>query len=160
MVRKASFLPLVIVEMALAVVLLIGAGVMIRSFLNVYSAPLGFRPENILTALISLPKARYSQTKAQTLFYDRLRSASQSHAWREIDGDSFRAAGPERVGGSPMKLRRHRLQRSPRAMSLADRRSQRWSVSPGLLRNAGRCSLVWAGFRSCGMNLRMLLRQS
>ena len=71
--RRLSSL-LVIVEMALAVVLLIGAGVMIRSFLNVYSAPLGFRPENILTALISLPKARYSQTKAQTLFYDRLRA--------------------------------------------------------------------------------------
>ncbi len=65
---------LVIVEMALAVVLLVGAGVMIRSFLNVYSAPLGFRPENILTALISLPRARYSQTEAQTSFYDRLQT--------------------------------------------------------------------------------------
>jgi putative ABC transport system permease protein len=69
--RRLSSL-LIIAEMALAVVLLVGAGVMIRSFLNVYSAPLGFRSENILTALISLPKVRYSRTDAESLFYNRL----------------------------------------------------------------------------------------
>jgi predicted permease len=63
---------LVIGEMALAVVLLAGAGVMIRSFLNFYGANLGFKPDNLLIALISLPDSRYSRAEAQTAFYDRL----------------------------------------------------------------------------------------
>ena len=48
---------LVIAEMTLAVVLLAGAGVMIRSFLNVYATPLGFDRQNLLT--MRLNTARY-----------------------------------------------------------------------------------------------------
>ena len=46
---------LVIGEMALAVVLLAGAGVMIRSFLKIHSADMGVNTENILVALLSMP---------------------------------------------------------------------------------------------------------
>ena len=63
---------LVVAEMTLAVVLLAGAGVMIRSFLKVYTADLGFRTENILAASISLPPLRYAGADAQVSFYDRL----------------------------------------------------------------------------------------
>lgn len=40
---------LVITEIALALVLLIGAGLMMRSFASLQNAPLGFAPENVLT---------------------------------------------------------------------------------------------------------------
>ena len=63
---------LVICEVTLACVLLIGAGLMLRSFVNLLQANPGFRPEQTLTASISLPEATYKDTKAITPFYDKL----------------------------------------------------------------------------------------
>jgi len=64
---------LVIGEMALAVVLLAGAGVMIRSFLNLYTANVGVKTANILTASLGLTAARYPNAEARISFYDRLK---------------------------------------------------------------------------------------
>ncbi len=69
---------LVIAEVALAVVLLAGAGVMTRSFLNIYSADLGVTTENVLTVTIDLPPARYPDEGAWVSFYDRLKSRLQA----------------------------------------------------------------------------------
>ena len=55
---------LVIAEVALAVVLLAGAGVMTRSFLNIYNADLGIKTENVLTVAIELPVAKYPRQEA------------------------------------------------------------------------------------------------
>ena len=63
---------LVTVEVALAVILLAGAGVMIRSFLNFYTADPGFRAERLLTAHVSLSTIRYDDAASQASFYDRL----------------------------------------------------------------------------------------
>jgi putative ABC transport system permease protein len=65
---------LVIGEMALAVVLLAGAGVMIRSFLKVHTADLGVKTANLLMAEISLPAAEYAGREAQISFYDRAKA--------------------------------------------------------------------------------------
>jgi len=65
---------LVIGEVALAVVLLAGAGVAIRSFLNIYSAGVGVKTANVLIALLQLPDARYPRAEAQISFYDRLKT--------------------------------------------------------------------------------------
>jgi putative ABC transport system permease protein len=65
---------LVVGEMALAVVLLAGAGVMIRSSLNIYAANAGVRTANVLTMYLHLPDAPYSGATAQTSFYNRLRT--------------------------------------------------------------------------------------
>jgi len=65
---------LVVVEMALAVVLLAGAGLMIRSFLNAYRSDLGFRNDNILTMWIQLPNANYLNPDRQLAFFDRLKT--------------------------------------------------------------------------------------
>jgi predicted permease len=46
---------LVIAEMVLAFVLLAGAGLLIRSFWQLQKVPLGFTPENVMTAAVSLP---------------------------------------------------------------------------------------------------------
>ncbi len=59
-------------EMALAIVLLAGAGVMIRSFLKIHNANMGVNPENLLTAEVGLTAARYSRPEQQISFYDRL----------------------------------------------------------------------------------------
>jgi predicted permease len=63
---------LVVVEMALAVVLLAGAGLMIRSFLNAYRGDIGIRNDNILTMWIQLPNANYLKPEQQLAFFERL----------------------------------------------------------------------------------------
>lgn len=63
---------LVVTEITLACVLLIGAGLMLRSFVSLLRTNPGFRPEHVLTASVSLPPAVYQDTKAVTGFYKRL----------------------------------------------------------------------------------------
>ena len=62
---------LVIVELALSVVLLLGAGLAIRSISHLRSVDPGFDPTSVVTASISLPSVRYdSASKVVRLLYD------------------------------------------------------------------------------------------
>jgi len=63
---------LVVSEVSLACVLLIGAGLMLRSFLNQLHLDPGFRQDHVLTANLSLPQTRYKSPTAITGFYNRL----------------------------------------------------------------------------------------
>ena len=69
---------LVISEVALALVLLSGAGLLMRSFYRLQSMDPGFDPHGILTFRTNLPAAKYKTGEAQAAFYrralDRLRS--------------------------------------------------------------------------------------
>ncbi len=69
---------LVITEITLAVVLLVGAGLMIRSFSKMVNADTGIVPENILTLELSLPAVRYQEGSQRTAFFfellDRIRA--------------------------------------------------------------------------------------
>ena len=63
---------LVVVEMSLAVVLLAGAGLMLRSLWALQSVPLGIDPSGVLTMRLSLPAAGYEQPEQVVQFYERL----------------------------------------------------------------------------------------
>ena len=63
---------LVTAEMALAVVLLAGAGVMVRSFWKIYTADVGFSTQNVVVAMIDLIGGRYPDGDAQIRFFDGL----------------------------------------------------------------------------------------
>jgi len=63
---------LVVVEMALAVVLLVGAGLMIRSLRALERIDLGFRPEGVLTLRLSLPGNPYGTPERIVGFYKEL----------------------------------------------------------------------------------------
>ena len=65
---------LVVGEMALAVVLLAGAGVMVRSFLSMATADLGIRSPGVASMLLRLPLDRYPTDMAQRAFFDRLKA--------------------------------------------------------------------------------------
>jgi putative ABC transport system permease protein len=63
---------LVIVELAAAVVLLIGAGLMIRSILRIRQVEPGLKPQNLLTAKLSLPREKYTNAESTIRFYDQV----------------------------------------------------------------------------------------
>jgi predicted permease len=63
---------LVISEVSLACVLLIGAGLMLRSFLNQLHLDPGFQKDHVLTASISLPHEEYKTNEATGHFYEQL----------------------------------------------------------------------------------------
>jgi len=64
---------LVVSEVALAIVLLIGAGLMLKSFRRWVSVDPGFKAERVLTLGVSLPNARYGTPEQRVTFYDQLR---------------------------------------------------------------------------------------
>ncbi len=59
----------VIAEMALAIVLLVGAGLLIRSFARLQQVNVGFNPAQLLTAQIGLPRAQYAKPEQWISFY-------------------------------------------------------------------------------------------
>ena len=77
---------LVVGEIGLACVLLIGAGLMLRSFWNLLSTDPGFRPQRVLTAQIGLPQREYPDRKSITAFFERLLSELRSIPGVEIAG--------------------------------------------------------------------------
>ena len=63
---------LVIAETAFALVLLVAAGLLLKSFLRLQNVDPGFGTDNVLTAQISLPAARYPDPAARRAFWLRL----------------------------------------------------------------------------------------
>jgi len=68
--RLQSFF--VTVEFALALVLLIGSGLLIRSFAKLLETNPGFRPDHVLTLNIPIPSERYTQATKIRQFYEQL----------------------------------------------------------------------------------------
>jgi putative ABC transport system permease protein len=69
--RRASSL-LVIAEVALAVVLLVGGGLMLKSFVQLLRVDPGFQPHQVLRLDLSLPDVKYREPRQQTAFYNEL----------------------------------------------------------------------------------------
>ena len=63
---------LVVLQIALSLILLVGATLLIRSLIALHNMDLGFRPANVLTAHIVLPAAKYPDGQHCRVFYDEL----------------------------------------------------------------------------------------
>ena len=90
---------LVIAQIALAIVLLAGAGLMLRSFVHLTRLDPGVDIERLLVGRISLPGARYQQSALRTQFFERLSDAlSASPGVEAAAAASFVPAGGRGFG--------------------------------------------------------------
>ncbi len=92
---------LVISEMAVAVTLLIGLGLLSQAFLRLRSIDPGFRSANLLTAGLSLPEARYAQAEGRAAFYraavERLAALPGAESAAAVSALPLGADGPRVV---------------------------------------------------------------
>jgi predicted permease len=63
---------MVVAELSLTIVLLTGAGLMIRSFLKLYTLDVGIRTDHLMAMRMRLPESKYATTEARRAFFDRL----------------------------------------------------------------------------------------
>jgi predicted permease len=111
---------LIVSEMALAVLLLTGAGLLVRSFLHLQQVDPGFKAAGVLTFRLSLPERTYDTDARQRTFYDglieRLRATPGVESvgginFRPMDGNfniAFTIAGrpePKPGEGDSMEVR-------------------------------------------------------
>ena len=111
----------VLVEVALSLVMLMGAGLLLKSFVRLQRVDPGFRTERLLTLRLSLPAGRYAQREQLTAFYDRLQprlralpeveavgvsSVAPLTAWRA--SVNFTTEGAALQGGSEVPLAQYR----------------------------------------------------
>jgi len=62
----------VVCEVALALVVIIGAGLLVRSFVGLLAVEPGFNPANVLTMTISLPESKYPEGHQKVTFFQQL----------------------------------------------------------------------------------------
>jgi putative ABC transport system permease protein len=100
---------LVAAQVALSLMLLIGAGLLLKSFARLQQVELGFDAERVLTARLSLPEARYAAPAQQAAFYDALVtrvgalpgvSAAATVSWLPLSG--LRSATDLWIEGRPV----------------------------------------------------------
>jgi putative ABC transport system permease protein len=122
---------LMMVETALAVVLLAGAGVMTRSFLNLYTADLGVNTRNVLWMDLYVPPETFPTTQSRISYYRDVRARLQT-----LPG--VQSAGLGAVPGFPL---RSSVSYEPGGAAAVDERSRRSvaevTVSPGYFRTLG-----------------------
>jgi len=63
---------IVVAELALSLVLLAGAGLMVRSFMKLYNLDVGFPTDHLMTMRMQLPESKYADAEARLAFFGRL----------------------------------------------------------------------------------------
>src|SRR6185503_7750878 len=89
---------LVVSELALALILLIGTGLMLRAFWNLQQVNAGFDPAHLVTAQIALPRATYPNDPAEVSFWTRLEE--RLAALQGVESAALVSSLPPRKGTS------------------------------------------------------------
>ena len=97
---------LVVVEVGLALVLLVGAGLLLRSFSTLTQVPPGFNPENLLVVNLPLSPQKYARQQREDGGRRTHLETRSRLAWRQGRGDHHRAADGGRGGDDSFQSRR------------------------------------------------------
>ena len=89
---------LVVIQVALALVLVSGAGLMMRSFSRLMAIPTGFDPEGVVTMRLTLPPAKYAEVPRWLAFHDDL--VRRVSAIAGVSAAGINSAVPLEGGGS------------------------------------------------------------
>ncbi|HTS88980.1 MAG TPA: ABC transporter permease [Gemmatimonadales bacterium] len=96
---------LISAEVALSIVLLLGAGLMVRSYQRILAANPGFNPHHLLTFRLSLPGFRYRTPEAVTAFYRTLEERIQGLPGVQAVGSNYLLPlSPVALGWEPISI--------------------------------------------------------
>ncbi len=123
---------LIVAEVMLTVVLLSGAGLLIRTLQQFTSAPLGFQPDGLITASVHLPKTGYAEAQQRARFFDRLETALAGIPG--LESPAFSSARPF-LGGGAVDVVEVEGRPEPQVSSPHDTFQQ--TVSPDYFRTMG-----------------------
>ena len=96
--RASSRDVLIGIELALAIVLLVGAGLLIRSFQAVISRSLGFEPAGAISAELSIPAAKYQGSRASRFYADLFSSLRGLPGVTAVGATNFLPLGSSATG--------------------------------------------------------------
>jgi len=92
---------LIVAEVSLALVLLVGAGLLIRSLALVSTVDVGFRTDNLLILPVQLPEARFAGAEQATTFFET--AAERLHQLPTVEAVAASTAAPfSNVNGMPL----------------------------------------------------------
>lgn len=89
---------LVVLQVAATLVLLVGAGLMLRTLANLNAVELNFDPNNLLTMQVALPQTRYPDAAMRLAFYDRV--VREVRALPGVQGAAFGSTLPFQATGN------------------------------------------------------------
>jgi putative ABC transport system permease protein len=128
---------LVIAEVALALVLLIGAGLMMRSFMFLQKTDIGMDPSRTLTFRVGLPEAQFPENETAPRFFEQLIPKLANLPGVESAGATTSLPASGNIGTSAFIL-----EGEPEPKQLQDARQMRGlAITPGYLQTA-RISLL------------------
>ncbi|HEX7516812.1 MAG TPA: ABC transporter permease [Chthoniobacterales bacterium] len=123
---------LVVAEVALALVLLIGAGLMMRSFMKLQKMEIGMDPSNTLTFRVGLPEAQFPDKETPTRFFEQLIPKLASMPGVESAGATTSLPAAGQIGITAFVL-----EGEPEPKQLQDARAMRQlTITPGYLKTA------------------------
>ena len=125
---------LVVGEVALALVLLIGAGLTIRSFATLSAIDLGFEPSHVVTMRVALPNARYPDQEQWSAFYREL--LQRTSAIPSVEAVGLNSAVPLEGSSSESEIR-YEGQPPPRSVSEEATTCLFQAASPDYFRSMG-----------------------
>jgi predicted permease len=131
---------LVVAQLALSIVLLIGAGLLLRSFIALHATESGVRTAGVLTAQVPLPQPAYAQAERQLTFYAQLLERVRALPGVEAAGAAFPL--PFTGSGGATEVRR---EEDTDSAANTPRVSLNWAT-PGFFEAIGQPILSGRGF--------------
>jgi predicted permease len=123
---------LVIAEVALALVLLIGAGLMMRSFMFLQKTDIGMDPSRTLTFRVGLPEAQFPETETAARFFEQLIPKLANSPGVESAGATTSLPASGNIGTSAFVLEG---EAEPKQLQDA-RQLRQLTITPGYLQTA------------------------